>query len=53
MFNIINIIKEALTPPNITQAEIAHLYHQRAQVSGQTFEANAVARTGYWSEGQP
>ncbi|MDR1578131.1 MAG: hypothetical protein LBT86_07915 [Deltaproteobacteria bacterium] len=42
-----------MTLPNFTQEEIAHLYHQHTEVSGQAFEANAVERAWYWTEGQP
>ncbi|MDR1577423.1 MAG: AAA-like domain-containing protein, partial [Deltaproteobacteria bacterium] len=48
-----NIKKEAFTLPNFTQDEIAHLYHQHTEASGQAFEALAVERAWYWSEGQP
>ncbi|MDR1607034.1 MAG: ATP-binding protein, partial [Deltaproteobacteria bacterium] len=48
-----NIKKESLTLANFTQSEIATLYHQHTEASGQVFEPLAVERAWYWSEGQP
>jgi hypothetical protein len=48
-----NIKKEALTLANFTHDEIKTLYQQHTEASGQIFEAEAIGRAWYWSEGQP
>jgi hypothetical protein len=48
-----NIVTKALTLSNFTQEQIADLYRQHTEASGQPFEASAVERAFYWSEGQP
>ncbi|MDR2197853.1 MAG: PD-(D/E)XK nuclease domain-containing protein [Deltaproteobacteria bacterium] len=48
-----NIIKKVLTLSDFTPAEIASLYVQHSEASGQIIENQAVQRTWYWTEGQP
>ena len=48
-----NVITEALTLTNFTRTEIAALYGQHTQDTGQVFEAAAVDRADYWTCGQP
>jgi hypothetical protein len=48
-----NIIAEALTLPNFTQAEIKALYGQHTEATGQVFDDAAVQRAWFWTEGQP
>jgi hypothetical protein len=48
-----NIVTKALTLSNFTKEQIAALYRQHTEATGQPFEANAVERAFYWSEGQP
>jgi hypothetical protein len=52
-FSPFNIITKTLTLDNFTQEQIAALYQQHTDVTGQIFEPDAVARAYYWSEGQP
>ncbi|MDR1519395.1 MAG: ATP-binding protein [Planctomycetota bacterium] len=48
-----NIITEALTLGNFTSEQVAALYRQHTEATGQIFEPGAVERAWYWSEGQP
>jgi hypothetical protein len=48
-----NIKRKAITLANFTKNEIKTLYHQHTEASGQIFEADAIERAYYWSEGQP
>jgi hypothetical protein len=48
-----NIIKGTYTLHNFSRDEIAALYAQHTEASGQAFDTGAVERTWYWSEGQP
>jgi hypothetical protein len=48
-----NIVTKALTLGNFTQKQIAALYQQHTETTGQIFEESAVERAFYWSEGQP
>jgi hypothetical protein len=48
-----NIVAKALTLDNFTPEQVAELYRQHTDVTGQIFEPEAVARAWYWSEGQP
>ncbi len=48
-----NIIAAALTLDNFTRAEIGILYAQHTADTGQAFEAAAVDRAHYWTQGQP
>ncbi|MDR2199427.1 MAG: AAA-like domain-containing protein [Deltaproteobacteria bacterium] len=52
-FSPFNIIKKVLTLSNFTPVEIASLYAQHSEASGQVFEEEAVQRVWYWTEGQP
>ncbi|MDR1871331.1 MAG: hypothetical protein LBS60_05280 [Deltaproteobacteria bacterium] len=51
--NLFNIKEDSLTLPNFTPEEIGILYRQHTEASGQVFEAGAILRAWYWSEGQP
>jgi hypothetical protein len=46
-------VAHPLTLANFTVADIATLYHQHTEATGQVFEEEAVKRAWYWSEGQP
>jgi hypothetical protein len=48
-----NIVAEALTLANFTEAEVGALYAQHTADTGQDFPPEAVARAFYWSQGQP
>ena len=48
-----NIVTEALTLTNFTREEIASLYRQHTDETGQVFEAAAIDRASYWTCGQP
>ncbi|MDR1612500.1 MAG: ATP-binding protein, partial [Planctomycetota bacterium] len=48
-----NIVTNALTLGNFTVEQVAALYRQHTDATGQTFEPEAVERAWYWSEGQP
>ncbi|MDR1872585.1 MAG: AAA-like domain-containing protein [Deltaproteobacteria bacterium] len=48
-----NIKKKALTLPNFKEEEIASLYRQHTDASGQIFEDFAVTRAWRWTKGQP
>lgn len=48
-----NIVKTAATLRNFTQAEIAALYQQHTDVTGQEFSAEVVASVYRATEGQP
>jgi hypothetical protein len=48
-----NIAKERLTLANFSCEQINALYHQHTDATGQIFEASAISRAWYWSEGQP
>jgi hypothetical protein len=48
-----NVITEALTLTNFTRDEIASLYYQHTEDTGQLFENGAVDRVVYWTCGQP
>ncbi|MDR1776572.1 MAG: ATP-binding protein, partial [Desulfovibrio sp.] len=48
-----NIVTEALTLSNFTQEQIAVLYQQHTEATGQVFEPDAVDQALYWSQGQP
>ena len=48
-----NIKSASLTLRNFTEAEIAALYQQHTDTTGQVFEAAAIERAYYWTSGQP
>lgn len=48
-----NIKAGSLTLRNFTAAEVAILYGQHTEQTGQIFEAEAVERAYYWTQGQP
>ncbi|WP_426756636.1 ATP-binding protein [Myxococcus sp. Y35] len=48
-----NIKVESLTLRNFTRDEVADLYQQHTEDTGQTFLQEAVDRAYYWSQGQP
>jgi hypothetical protein len=48
-----NVVTEALTLANFTREQVAELYRQHTEATGQAFEPEAVDRAWYWSEGQP
>ncbi|MDR2198778.1 MAG: hypothetical protein LBR53_04880 [Deltaproteobacteria bacterium] len=48
-----NIIKKSLTLQNFTLNQIASLYSQHTEASGQVFQEESIQRSFLWSEGQP
>jgi hypothetical protein len=48
-----NIVTDALTLSNFTLEQVASLYKQHTDATGQIFEESAVERAFYWSGGQP
>jgi hypothetical protein len=48
-----NVITESLTLQNFTVDQIAELYRQHTECTGQIFEDEAIERAYYWSHGQP
>ncbi|MFW6367426.1 MAG: ATP-binding protein, partial [bacterium] len=48
-----NVVTEALTLKNFTREEIAELYGQHTDDTGQVFAESAIDRVHYWTEGQP
>ncbi len=48
-----NIVKKSLTLRNFTREEIAALYAQHTEETGQKFAESAVDRAHYWTRGQP
>jgi hypothetical protein len=48
-----NIIESVLTLSDFTLDEVKSLYGQHTEATGQLFEAGAIERAWYWSEGQP
>jgi hypothetical protein len=48
-----NIIKESLTIRNFTKDEVAMLYHQHTEATGQLFEVAAIALAFEQTQGQP
>jgi hypothetical protein len=48
-----NVLVESLTLRNFTQEEVAELYQQHTDDTGQRFLPEAVERAFYWSQGQP
>jgi len=48
-----NIVTKALTLTNFTREEIASLYRQHTDETGQVFEEGAIDRASYWTCGQP
>ncbi|MDR1536092.1 MAG: ATP-binding protein [Planctomycetota bacterium] len=48
-----NIVTESPTLDNFTREQVAELYRQHTEATGQVFEPEAAARAWYWSEGQP
>lgn len=48
-----NIVKEALTLANFTRDEIARLYRQHTEATGQVFEEAAIDASFHWTCGQP
>jgi hypothetical protein len=48
-----NILAEALTLSDFTEAEVRALYSQHTEATGQVFEDEAVKKAWRWSEGQP
>ena len=48
-----NIVTKALTLDNFTREQVAELYRQHTDATGQVFEPEAVERAWYWTEGQP
>ncbi|HNH50519.1 MAG TPA: PD-(D/E)XK nuclease domain-containing protein, partial [Myxococcota bacterium] len=48
-----NIKSASLTLRNFTEAEVASLYQQHTDATGQVFEAAAIERAFYWTSGQP
>ena len=48
-----NIVAKYLTLDTFTQEEVAALYRQHTEATGQIFEEAAVERAFYWTNGQP
>ena len=48
-----NIKAESLTLRNFTRDEVAELYQQHTDDTGQVFQPAAVDRAFYWTQGQP
>jgi hypothetical protein len=48
-----NIVTKTMTLANFTPAEIALLYRQHTEETGQAFEDGAMERAFWWTEGQP
>ncbi|MDR1611472.1 MAG: ATP-binding protein, partial [Planctomycetota bacterium] len=48
-----NIVTKALTLDNFSREQVAELYRQHTEATGQVFEPEAVDRAWYWTEGQP
>ncbi len=48
-----NVVTEALTVQNFTSDEIAELYRQHTEATGQEFSAESVARVAHDTHGQP
>jgi hypothetical protein len=48
-----NIKAESLMLRNFTRDEVAELYAQHTEETGQVFETEAVERAFYWTQGQP
>jgi len=48
-----NIKKASLNLRNFTEAEVASLYQQHRDATGQVFEPEALQRAFYWTQGQP
>ncbi|MDR2390090.1 MAG: ATP-binding protein [Planctomycetota bacterium] len=48
-----NIVTKTLTLGNFTREQVAALYRQHTENTGQVFEPEATERAWYWSEGQP
>ena len=48
-----DLIGNVLTAPYFTLDEVGSLYGQHTEATGQLFEAGAIERAWYWSEGQP
>lgn len=48
-----NIAARALTLRNFTESEVADLYAQHTDDTGQVFPPETVARAYWWSQGQP
>ncbi|MDR1519424.1 MAG: ATP-binding protein, partial [Planctomycetota bacterium] len=48
-----NIVTKALTLGNFTAKQIAALYRQHTDATGQIFEPEAIERAWHWTEGQP
>ena len=48
-----NIVAKYLTLDSFTQEEVAALYRQHTEATGQIFENAAVERAFYWTSGQP
>ncbi|MDR1612122.1 MAG: ATP-binding protein, partial [Planctomycetota bacterium] len=48
-----NIVTKALTLDNFTREQVAELYRQHTEATGQIFEPEAVDRSWHWTEGQP
>lgn len=48
-----NVLVESLTLRNFTEVEVAELYQQHTQDTGQHFLPEAVERAFYWTQGQP
>ncbi|MBS3872457.1 MAG: AAA-like domain-containing protein [Firmicutes bacterium] len=48
-----NIVRTALTLHNFTRAEIAQLYSQHTETTGQIFEPGAIDKVHWWTNGQP
>ena len=48
-----NVKKASLTMRNFTEIEVASLYQQHTDATGQIFTPEAVQRAFYWTQGQP
>ncbi len=48
-----NIVKKALTLKNFLMDEIKELYNQHTKETGQVFEAEAIEKVFWWTDGQP
>ena len=48
-----NIITESLSLGNFTENEVASLYQQHTDSTGQIFEKEAIEKAYYWTQGQP
>ena len=48
-----NVITESFTIGNFSPEEVASLYRQHTEATGQVFEEGAIQKAYYWTQGQP